>query len=147
MGFFSKLFHKAEPPKTPKAVLPGSQPHRDWPWALNLSGQPGCRPGWEIIVSELRKLNLEDADSFLILEQKDPRGEYWFIQSALARMGPHAGRYIVEIGWSMPGRNQLWEICVSDVEQVIRYFDGAYRQYRVDTAGFEDQSGMLPGNA
>ena len=44
-------------------------------------------------------------------------------------------------------RNHMWEISVPDVERVIRYFDEAYHQYRVDTAGFEDQSDMLPGNS
>ena len=90
---------------------------------------------------------MEDVDSFLILEQKDPKGKYWYIQSALARMGPTQGQYTVGIGWSTPERNHMWEISVPDVERVIRYFDEAYHQYRVDTAGFEDQSDMLPGNS
>ena len=147
MGFFSNLFHKGGSKGGPKAAVPGSQPHRDWPWTLNLSGYPSSQIGWDIIAAELRELNLENNDSFLILEQKDPKGEYWYIQSALARMGPTQGQYTVGIGWSAPERNQMWEISVSDVERVIRYFDEAYHQYRVDTAGFEDQSDMLPGNS
>ena len=50
-----------------------SQPHSDWPWRLELSGYPSSQLSWEIIVSELRKLNLEDVDSFLILEHSDPK--------------------------------------------------------------------------
>lgn len=135
MGLFSKFF-KQKPP----------QPHRDWPWTLNLSGCPGGRFDWEILVSELRELNLEDVDSFLILEQKDPENPraYWYIQSALAKAGPSQGQYVVGVGWSAPGHNQMWERCVPQVEQVIRYFDQAYRQYSVDLSGFEDQSDMLP---
>lgn len=135
MGLFSKFF-KQKPP----------QPHRDWPWTLNLSGCPGGPFSWEILVSELRELNLEDVDSFLILEQKDPENPraYWYIQSALAKAGPSQGQYVVGVGWSAPGHNQMWERCVPQVEQVIRYFDQAYRQYSVDLSGFEDQSDMLP---
>ena len=54
-------------------TAPG-RPSGDWPWTLNVSG--ALRPNfgtWEMIVSELRELNLEEADSFLILEQKDPK--------------------------------------------------------------------------
>ena len=80
----------------------------------------------------------------MILEQKSPQGEYWYIQSALARMGPHQGQYIVGVGWSAPGHNQLWELCVPQVDQVIRRFDEAYHHYRLDLTGFEDQSDMLP---
>lgn len=139
MGLFSNLF-KNKKEESP----PGSQPHRDWVWTLNLSGYPSSQLSWEIIASELRELNLEDVDSFLILEQKNSKGEYWYIQSALARMGPTQGQYTVGVGWSAPEHNQMWEISVPDVEQVIRYFDEAYRQYRLDMTGFEDQSDMLP---
>ena len=56
-----------------RKTAPG-QPGRDWPWTLNVSGT--LRPDfdtWEMVVSQLRELNPEDPDSFLILEQKDPR--------------------------------------------------------------------------
>ena len=62
MGLFSNLF------KGRKEEIPGSQPHRDWSWTLNLSGYPSSQLSWEIIASEIRELNLEDVDSFLILE-------------------------------------------------------------------------------
>ena len=68
-----------------KKKIDPSQPHPDWPWALNLGGRPSAELDWDILESELRKLNLEDPDSFLILEQEDPAepGSYWFIQSAM----------------------------------------------------------------
>lgn len=122
------------------------QPNPDWPWSLSEGGNLAGSFDWHDIEFALEDL-YPDNDSFLILEQKDPKGEYWYIQSALARMGPTQGQYTVGIGWSAPERNQMWEISVSDVERVIRYFDEAYHQYRVDTAGFEDQSDMLPGNS
>lgn len=122
------------------------QPNPDWPWSLSEGGNLADSFDWHDIEFALEDL-YPDNDSFLILEQKDPKGEYWYIQSALARMGPTQGQYTVGIGWSAPERNQMWEISVSDVERVIRYFDEAYHQYRVDTAGFEDQSDMLPGNS
>ena len=49
-----------------------SRPRLDWPWTLNLGGVPSRQLSWDILEAELRKLNLEDPDSFLILEQKDP---------------------------------------------------------------------------
>jgi len=138
MALFSFFNKKKEPPM--------AQPHAGWPWKLELSGHPNQPLSWDILVSQLRKLNLEDEDSFLILEQRDPQNskEYWFIQSALAKMGPHQGEYIIGIGWSAPGHNQLWEKYVPRVEQVIDCFDAAYRRGRVDFTGFEDQSDLLP---
>ena len=47
------------------------------------------------------------------------------------------------MGWFAPEHNQMWERCVPQVEQVIRYFDQAFNQYRMDFSGFEDQSDML----
>ena len=138
MGLFSKLFKKSPPP--------GAQPRRDWPWTLNLSGYPSGQVSWDLIASELRALNLEETDSFLILEQKDPKNPkaYWYIQSALAKAGPSQGQYVVGVGWSAPEHNQMWELCVPQVEQAIGYFEDAYKKKRVDLTGFEDQSDMLP---
>ena len=139
MGLFSKWF------ETFRKNDQKAQPCRDWPWTLNLSGYPSTQISWEILASELRELNLEDVDSFLILEQKDPKNPeaYWYIQSAIAKAGPSQGQYIVGVGWFAPEHNQMWERCVPQVEQVIRYFDQVYNQYRMDFSGFEDQSDML----
>ena len=58
------------------------RPRRDWPWTLHVGEElwPNFDT-WEMVEPELRELNLEDPDSFLILEQRDPRdaGRYWFI--------------------------------------------------------------------
>jgi len=101
------------------------QPNRDWPWALNLGGVPSPQLNWDILESELRKLNLEEDDSFLILEQKDPADpeSYWFIQSAINRAGPRPGWYTVE--------------------EVIPYFRAAYDRKAVDLSKFQDMSDML----
>ena len=122
-----------------------SQPRRDWPWSLNLGGMPSMQLSWDILESELRKLNLEDPDSFLILEQKDPGDpeNYWFIQSAINRAGPHPGWYTVEIGWGSRQGKALKDLDVRTVEEVIPYFRTAYDRRPVDRSGFEDMSDML----
>ena len=128
-----------------KKADPG-QPHPDWPWTLNTGGElwPDFDT-WEMVVSELRELNLEDPDSFLILEQKDPGDpkNYWFIQSAINRAGPRPGWYTVEIGWGSRQGMALWDLDVQTVEEVIPYFRTAYGRKPVDRAGFEDMSDML----
>ncbi len=135
MGLF---FGKRKP-------APG-QPSGDWPWTLNVSG--ALRPNfgtWEMIVSELRELNLEEADSFLILEQKDPRDpqNYWFIQSAINRAGPHPGWYTVEVGWGSRQGKALWDLDVQTLEEAVPFFRAAYDRKTVDLSGFEDMSDML----
>ena len=124
------------------------QPHADWPWALNLGGMPSMQLSWDILESELRELNLEDPDSFLILEQKDPAGPdaYWFIQSAMNRAGPKPGWYTVEVGWGGKQGCGLLDTDVRTVEEVIPYFRAAYDRKAIDLSGFEDQSDMLPAN-
>ena len=126
-------------------TAPG-RPSGDWPWTLNVSG--ALRPDsgtWEMIVSELWKLNPEDPDSFLILEQQDPDDSknYWFIQSSMNRAGPKPGWYTVEIGWGSRQGMALWDLDVQTVEEVIPYFRTAYGRKSVDRSGFEDMSDML----
>lgn len=122
-----------------------SQPHQDWPWALNLGGRPSMQLSWDVLESELRALNLDDPDSFLILEQQDPGDSknYWFIQSSINRAGPKPGWYTVEIGWGSRQEMALWDLDVQTVEEVIPYFRTAYGRKPVDRAGFEDMSDML----
>ena len=122
------------------------RPSGDWPWTLNVSG--ALRPDsgtWEMIVSELRKLNPEDPDSFLILEQRDPRNSqnYWFIQSAVNRAGPRPGWYTVEVGWGSQRGTGLRDLDVQTVEEVIPFFQAAYNRKAVDLSGFTDMSGLL----
>ena len=126
-------------------TAPG-RPSGDWPWTLNVSG--ALRPDsgtWEMIVSELRKLNPEDPDSFLILEQRDPRNsqKYWFIQSAVNRAGPRPGWYTVEVGWGSQRGTGLRDLDVQTVEEVIPFFQAAYNRKAVDLSGFTDMSGLL----
>ena len=126
-------------------TAPG-RPSGDCPWTLNVSG--ALRPDsgtWEMIVSELRKLNPEDPDSFLILEQRDPRNSqnYWFIQSAVNRAGPRPGWYTVEVGWGSQRGKELRDLDVQTVEEVIPFFQAAYNRKAVDLSGFTDMSGLL----
>ena len=97
------------------------------------------------IVSELRKLNPEDPDSFLILEQRDPRNaqNYWFIQSAVNRAGPRPGWYTVEVGWGSQRGKELRDLDVQTVEEVIPFFQAAYNRKAVDLSGFTDMSSLL----
>ena len=126
-------------------TAPG-RPSGDWPWTLNVSGT--LRPNfgtWEMIVSELRKLNPEDPDSFLILEQRDPRNSqnYWFIQSAVNRAGPRPGWYTVEVGWGGGQGKGLLDLDVRTVEEAIPFFRTAYGRKPLELSQFEDQSDML----
>ena len=118
-----------------------SQPHPDWPWALNLGGRPSAELNWDILESELRKLNLEDPDSFLILEQEDPAepGSYWFIQSAIALKGPNKDDYIVGVGWSGEDGPALVERCYhwKDLTAVIEIFERAFQREPLDLTGYE----------
>ena len=122
-----------------------SQPHQDWPWALNLGGRPSMQLSWDILESELRALNLDDPDSFLILEQRDPRNSqnYWFIQSAVNRAGPRPGWYTVEVGWGGGQGKGLLDLDVRTVEEAIPFFRTAYGRKALELSQFEDQSDML----
>lgn len=122
-----------------------SRPNPDWPWTLNLGGAPSMQLSWDILESELRELNLEDQDSFLILEQKDPSApqNYWFIQSSMNRAGPKPGWYTVEVGWGSKQGRALRDADVRTVEEVIPFFRAAYERKPVDLSKFEDMSDML----
>ena len=122
-----------------------SQPRRDWPWTLNIGGYTRSNPSWEDIRAGLEAL-VQDSDSFLILEQKDPtgpKGRYWFIQCAVALEGPDAGQYSLEIGFRRDGKGHLLDRTLPRLEQVIAYFDWASRWKPLDFAGFEDMSDMV----
>lgn len=117
------------------------QPHPDWPWLLTVGGYAGSTsaPSWTDIEENLRELN-QEADSYLILEQKAPENpeQYWFIQCAVALQGPDTGKYAVEIGCSAPGGPRLWERMVSNVQDVIEYFSNAYYHRSLDVSGFRE---------
>ena len=131
MGLFSKLFHPKNEP------APGVQPHRDWSWTLSLGGVPASRFDWEDIAQALDRLGPHD-DSFVILEQKQG-DRYWFIQSAVALMGPHTGEYIVGVGWNGESGPVLLERCYhwKDLDTVIDIFEQAFHRNPLDLSGYE----------
>ncbi len=124
-----------------------SQPRKDWPWVLTLGAYPGPRssPSWTSIESGLKAL-IQDSDSFLILEQKDPANpkRYWFIQCAIALQGPCAGQYSLEVGYKgTDGRGHLLDQTLPRLDQVLPYFDRAFSGKKLDLSGFEDMSDMV----
>ena len=117
------------------------QPHPDWPWLLTVGGYAGSTsaPSWTDVEENLRELS-QEADSYLILEQKDPENleQNWFIQCAVALKGPQAGMYAVEIGCSTPGGPRLWERMAPDVQEVVEHFSNAYYHRNLDVSGFQE---------
>lgn len=131
-----------------KKTNPG-QPRQDWPWALTVGpAAPQTTLNWGDIQNALEGL-IPDGDSFVILEQKDPKNpkQYWYIQSAIALAGPHQGEYIVGYGWSKEKGAELWERTVPSGAEVLPYFKSAWSCEPVDLTCFEDQSDMLPVNS
>ena len=122
-----------------------SQPHPDWPWTLSVGGElwPNFN-NWEMVVSELREL-YPDNDSFIILEQKDPKDDkkYWYIQSAIALRGPDHGKYPVGVGYGSGDKRAYLERHVPRVEDVMSDFRLAYQGKPINLSSFEDQSDML----
>lgn len=117
------------------------QPHPDWPWLLTVGGNSGSTSdfGWSDVEKALRALN-QEADSYLILEQKDPQSPEtcWFLQCAVARQGPDQGSYSVEIGFTTPDGSRLWEWVTPDVQEVINDFSDAYYHRGLDVSGFRE---------
>ena len=95
--------------------------------------------GWSDVEKALRALN-QEADSYLILEQKDPQSPEtcWFLQCAVARQGPDQGSYSVEIGFTTPDGSRLWEWVTPDVQEVINDFSDAYYHRGLDVSGFRE---------
>ena len=118
-----------------------SQPRPDWPWTLSEGGDVLQSFTWETIERGLTEL-YPDNDSFLILEQKDPKDDkrYWYIQSAIALQGPNKDDYIVGVGWSGETGPVLKERCYHkrDLDTVIDMFRQAFRRRPLDLAGYED---------
>ena len=124
------------------AASPLPQPHSDWPWTLNQGGIQRSNSAWRDIEEGLQALTPE-ADSFLILEQKEPGNpeNYWFIQCAVARQGPDTGKYVVEIGCPSSNGSCLWERMVLDVREAAKYFSDAYYHRTVDVSAFQEVKG------
>lgn len=130
-----------------KQTAPG-QPRKDWPWTLTVGpAAPRSLLSWKDIQQALKGL-IPDGDSFVILNQEDPKNpkQYWYIQSAIALEGPHKGEYVVGYGWSTEKRAEMWERLVPSPAEVLPYFERAWKYEPVDLTGFEDQSDWLPVN-
>lgn len=136
MGLFSNFFHKEQPL--------GVQPHKGWPWTLSVNGIPSSNVTWEAIAKALDGLGPRN-DSFVILEQRQGK-DYWFIQSAVALMGPHTGEYVVGVGWNDAQGGHLVERC-GGAGHAVDMFRAVWQGKPLDFSGFEDQSDMLPGNS
>ena len=117
-----------------------SQPHPDWPWTLSEGGNILRDFTWENIEYDLAEL-YPDSDSFLILEQKDPKNDehYWYIQSAIALKGPNKDNYIVGVGWTGESGPALMERCYhwKDLDTVIGIFEQAFQRKPLDLSGYE----------
>ena len=129
-----------------KSSSDDSQPRKGWPWALQVGGYAGSQsnPSWADIQEELIEL-VQDSDSYLILEQRDPTDpkRYWFIQCAIALQGPYAGQYSLEVGYRKGGKGYLLDCTLPTLEQVTAYVDQAFRWKKLDYTGFEDMSDMV----
>ena len=112
-----------------------------WPWILTVGGDSGSTAAfsWDDLERALRALN-QEADSYLILEQKAPQSPEtcWFIQCAVARQGPDQGSYSVEIGFTTPDGSHLWEWVTPDMQEVINDFSDAYYHRGLDVSEFRE---------
>lgn len=135
------FFHK-KPPRLPQR----QQPRPDLPWTLTQNGVDSAAFTWGDIVHGLDALTT-DPDSFLILRQSGADGWYWFLQSALLPMGPHAGQYIVEAGYRTDQGPVLLDRYAPTAREVIPLFADAYQRGALDLSEFEDCSGQLPVNS
>ncbi len=115
------------------------QPHPDWPWSLSEGGTVLQDFGWETVKSALAGL-YPGNDSFLILEQKDPKDgkKYWYLQCAIALKGPDQGKYIAGCGYPGESGPVLMERCYGDLNAVIKLFELAFRRKPLDLTGFEN---------
>lgn len=122
-------------------------PRAGWPWTLTVGGRPTGQFTWEDVRRALEGL-VPEQGSFVILEQKDPRDPegYWYLQSALALQGEHAGQYIVGCGYSKKKGAALLEQYYTGLEEITPLFQDAYNGKAIDLSRFEDHSSWLPIN-
>jgi len=127
-----------------------TRPRRGWPWRLTVGDAPPSQTfSWADLRRALEALS-PHTDSFVILEQRDPKDarRYWYLQSALVQEGGQRGRYVVGCGFSREsGRPAMLERYTSDLGEVLHDFDLA-RQYKgPDLSYYVDCSNQLPNNA
>lgn len=117
------------------------QPSKNGIWVLTLGKSQNCieNPDWETVEENLRQLSLAE-NNFLILEQSGPQNHksLWFLQCAVAIMGPHQGEYVVEIGFNTSDSHYLWERMVPDMQTVIAYFSAAYHYENIEMSEFRE---------
>lgn len=117
-----------------------SQPNRDWPWTISEGGATRQDFTLQTIESDVILL-YPDNNSFIILEQRDPKDskKYWYIQSAIAIAGPNKDRYIVGVGYPGPDGPMLFERYEETPEAAFSWFRAAFEGGKVDLSQFEDQ--------
>lgn len=125
----------------PRECVLDAQPRSGWSWSLSVNGLPVTRFDWGDIARALDGLGPHD-DSFVILEQRKGM-DYWFIQSAVALAGPHAGEYVVGVGWNDYRGKHYIERC-GGAGRAVDMFRAAWQGKPLDFSGFEDQSDQLP---
>lgn len=121
----------------------GVQPRRDLPWTLNVNGTAST-PAWPDIAQALDRLG-PNSETFVILEQRQGKDDYWYIQSAVALAGPHTGEYIVGCGWSGPEGPVLLE-WYGSYPEAVEFFRAVWEGRPLDFSGFADLSHTLPAN-
>jgi len=114
------------------------QPNPKWPWSLSEGGTPRTDFNLQTIESDLILL-YQDNDSFIILEQKDPKDskQYWYIQSAIALAGPDQGKYIVDVGYPGPDGPLMFERLEDSAEAVLPWFRAALEGRKIDLSQFK----------
>lgn len=135
------FFHRKKTPPAPERL----QPRPGLPWVLTRDAILAPDFDWDGLARGLEALTT-DPDSFVILEQRGPGDWYWFLQCALAKMGPYQGQYLVECGYPTPGGPVLLQRRFGAVGEVLPLFADAYRRSALDLSGFEDVSRQLPAN-
>lgn len=123
-----------------------SKPRKGWPWRLTIGdAAPRQDFSYADVKTALEKL-IPDGDSFVILEQRDPKDarHYWYIQSAIALAGSERGRYIIGVGYPREGAAAYMERYTMDLKEVLRDFDLAYRCQGPDLSYYVDCSRQPP---
>jgi len=105
-----------------------------------VGGTPASGVTWEAVECALDRLGPHE-DGFVILEQTQGK-DYWFIQSAVALAGPHAGEFIVGVGWNDAKGRHLIER-YGGAGMAMELFRTVWQGKPLDFSGFEDQSDML----
>jgi len=113
-----------------------SQPNKDWPWFMNVGGNPPddvrpyVRPSLEWLTP--------DGKSFVCLKQTAPHDpeRYWYLQCLIAVSGPNEGRYVVDCGYPEEGGPVLLERYYENLEDVFAVFKQALEYEPLDLSDY-----------